>query len=711
MTIKNARSAWMMTCAIVTTSVALSAGEALAQDAELPPIVVEGATLEAKPRKAPKPAPAAEPTQSQSPGQSAGEPVPQSAAEGAVASDGTASDYASDAANTGSAGVEARKLGIPVSVVTGAELKSRQIRNAVDALRSLPGVSVSRSGGGGNLSQVRIRGAEGNHTLVIIDGVEANDTNSGEFDWSNLSADDIERIEVLRGVQSGLYGSRAIGGVINIITRGGKGPLTFRGYAEGGSFNSAAVGGSVSAGNDQGYFSAGLNRYRTDGFNLDPFGSEDDGFERTSFNLRAGASIVQGISVDFNLRRTATVSDFDAFDTNGAYVTARDAANISDATVWLGGGKVTWDMFNGGLTHVVGGNFNYSTFESFDRTDPGVFDNSLYDNERERFYYLGTARFGTPDAFRHIVSGLVEKEDESFTPQAFFTDNQERTRSRTAYAAEYRGEFLDRFFPVASVRYEDNDTFEDFTTWKTGLSVDLREIRLRPHASAGTAVALPGMFEQFGSILNVFVGNPDLVPEESFGWDAGIEFTVVPGVATVDVTYFEADLENEIVGFGNSLINLADPSERRGIEVAARAELMPGLNVGAAYTWLDASDPSGLAEIRRPENAARFDMNYVFDDGRGNLNLETIYTGEALDTRFAAFFASSDIVELKDYWLVNVAASYKVTPGMELYGRVENLLDEDYQEVFGYETAGIAAYAGLRFTYVEEATRAWSEGR
>jgi vitamin B12 transporter len=706
---RNAHCAFAMTCALATAGVGMSAATAVAQEAVLPPVVVEGATLEAKPKAQPSQNSAPKPSQSQPQNQVSGEPVPQSSGEGVQPGPSSSAAGSTDAA--GSGGVEARKIGVPVSVVTGAELKARQIRNAVDALRSLPGVSVSRLGGGGNQSQVRIRGAEANQTLVIIDGVEANDTNGGEFDFSNLSADDIERIEVIRGGQSGLYGSRAIGGVINIVTRGGRGPLTFRGYAEGGSFNTGAVGASVSAGNDAGYFAAGFNRLRTDGFDLDPFGSEDDGFERTTFNLRTGASIVQGISVDFNLRRTATVSDFDAFDTNGAFVTARDAANISDATVWLGGGKITWDMFNGGLTHVIGGTFNYSTFESFDKTDPGIFDNALYDNERERLYYLATARFGATDAFRHIVTGLVEKEDESFTPQAFFSDNLERTRNRTAYAAEYRGEFLDRIFPLASIRHEDNDTFDDFTTWKTALSVDLREVRMRPHASAGTAVALPGMFEQFGTILGTFVGNPNLVPEESFGWDAGVEFTIVPGLATVDVTYFEADLQNEIIGFGNSLINLLGESERRGIEVSSRAEIAKGLVVGAAYTWLDASDPSGLAELRRPENSARVDLNYTFDEGRGNLNLETIYTGEAIDNRFAAMFASVDRVELDAYWLVNAAASYKLMPGMELYGRVENLLDEDYQEVFGFETAGAAAYVGLRFTYVEEATRAWAEGR
>ncbi len=694
-------------------AVVAGTGTATAQETyELPPVVVEGATLDAKTkRQTAQPAPSGAASQ-QATSASASNGGSDDGV-GTLSGDAPAGDTTSG--GTGSGGVEARKLGTPVTVVTGEELKARQIRNAADALRSMPGVAVSSSGSGGSATQVRIRGAEGNHTLVIIDGVEANDTSIGEFDFSNLAADDIERIEVIRGGQSGLYGSRAIGGVINIVTRGGKGPLTFRGRVEGGSFGTRDVAGGVSAGNERGYFSAGYSYRETDGFNIAPLGNEDDGYDRRTFNLRAGVTVADGISLDVNLRNTRTFSEFDAFGfaaPPGVLQTAEDSDNTSETVTWLGGGKLTWDMFGGGLTHVVGGNFNMTTLES---TDP--FSTATYDNERNRFFYLGTARFGsTEQGLRHTLSGLIEKEMESFTPDiAFFTDNEERERERIAYAAEYRGEILDRIFPTASVRHEDNDSFEDFTTWKTGLSVDLREIRLRPHASAGTAVALPGMFEQFGAVLGTFVGNPNLVPEESFGWDAGVEVTLVPGVAVVDVTYFESDLQNEIVGFGDTLINLDDESHRRGIEVAGRFNVTREITLGAAYTWLDASDPTGLAEVRRPEHTARFDVNYVFDHGRGNINLAAIYNGEATDLAFLNLagppFFGSQFVTLDEYWLVNVAASYKLAPGVELYGRVENLLDENYQEVFGFETADVAAYVGMRFTYEEEATRAWSEGR
>jgi vitamin B12 transporter len=720
MDVKNARCALMMTCALVTTGVSGVAATAVAQEVAaqeteiLPAIVVEGAAIDTVARKkpkAPKSAPAAQQTTPPKNQAASTDTSPAIEVE-AVEADATPGQPGTD---NNVAGVTVRKLGTPVSVVTGAQLKAQQIRNAADALRGLPGVTVDSSGGPGQLTQVRIRGAEANQTLVIIDGVEANDTSSGEFDFSNLSAEDIERIEVLRGVQSGLYGSRAIGGVINIVTRGGKGPLTFRGRVEGGSFGTRDVAGNVSAGNERGYFSAGYNLQESNGFNISPFGSEDDGFERRTFNARGGVSIVQGISVDFNLRHSRTIADFDDFGGPPlALQTAIDAENVADANIWMGGGKVTWEMFGGGLTHVVGGNFNSGEFSS-----ESPFFTAVNENDRNRFYYLSTARLDQPDAgLRHVLSGLVEKERETFTPFSGFTDPIERERERVAYAAEYRGEYLDRFFPIASVRHEDNDVFADFTSWKTALSIDLHEIGLRPHASAGTAFALPGMFQQFGFVVGQFVGNPNLVPEESFGWDVGMEFMLVSGRASLDVTYFEANLENEIIGFGNSVINLAGESERKGIEVAARAILMPGLVLSGAYTWLEATDPTGLAQIRRPEHTGRVDLDYAFDNGRGKIHVGAIYNGRAPD---AAFFFDpapapwgtfgSTLVTLDDYVLLNVAASYELMPGVELYGRVENALNEDYQQVFGYETADIAAYAGFRFTYVEEATRAWAEGR
>ena len=214
------------------------------QSTELPPIVVEGATLEA-----PK---AVKKTTSQTSAPVQG---------GTTGTEVTGTGKA-DADSQSSDGVPIEQIGAAVTVVTRKDLENRQIRYAADALRSLPGVEVSQSGGIGNLTQVRIRGAEANQTLVLIDGVEANNPTDGEFDFSNLATADIERIEIIRGPMSGVYGSSAVGGVINIITRGGRGPLTFTARAEGGSFDTGGTTVGMSAGNDKGYFAISYDRAR-----------------------------------------------------------------------------------------------------------------------------------------------------------------------------------------------------------------------------------------------------------------------------------------------------------------------------------------------------------------------------------------------------------------------------------------------------------------
>lgn len=699
---KRARPGGLAAFAVLLSTVSYGAMDAAAQNADevevrLPPVTVQGATLD-------RPKTGARPDAS---GEEAAAPLSQGT--------GSANLWSgSAAAGSQSSGVPIDEIGSAVTVVTGAQLKAQEIRHVADALRSLPGVHVARPGGPGAATQVRLRGAEANHTLVLIDGVEANDTSNGEFDFADLLTDDIERIELIRGGQSGLYGSRAIGGVINITTKGGRGPLTFAARTEGGSFNTRDVAGRVSAGNERMHFAASAQLRKSDGFNFAPIGNEDDPYRQTAFNFKTGMTIADGLTVDLNVRRTSKLLDYDAFTGPlGVLNTAVDAPLQADAVTWLAGGRVNWDMMDGALSHTLFANHYDGNIQNYDKTDvAGTLTTNK--DQRLRFGYQGTVRFDTGLGLRHAVSGLIENERESFTPIGGWNDGEKRERERLAYAGEYRGRFFDRLFPTFSVRHEDNDTFDDFTTWKAAVSVKLPEVGMRPHASVGTAAALPGMFEQFGSALGTFVGNPNLVPEESFGWDAGIEFSLLAGRALVDVTYFKTDLTNEIAGWGNTLINLVGKSERQGVEVSSRVALMPGLVVGGSYTFLEAMEPDGGIEVRRARHSGRLDVNYTFDGGRGNFNIAAMYNGRNQDTaffEFPAFTYHSVRVTLDDYLLVNVAASYKITPGVEVYGRVENAFDANYQEVFGYETAGIGAYAGLRFKYEDPTTLSWAAAR
>lgn len=665
---------------------------------ELPGIVVEGATLEAPP-PAPQRRPVAASTPSPAPSSStaeapAGPPV--EAAEETATDAGPPSDQV--------AGIPRAQLGTAVTVVTGEDLQRQQIRHAADALRSLPGVSVNRTSSPAGLTQVRIRGAEHNHTLVLIDGIEANAGSDGGFDFSDLMTEDIERIEVIRGPQSALYGSNAVGGVVNIITRSGKGPLTVTARAEGGSFGT--FGGAVRAagGSDRAWGALSVQHQDSRGFNIAPEGllGEDDGFRITSLSATAGAMLADNIRLGVNIRRSDKHLDRDdqLSQTRDGHPIASDTLSIYDSTVLLMGADLRWDMLDGDLTHV----FRVTRNET--RRDDVLFiDTPLPDESTDEAYkaaYQLTYRFLTPWLMaKHGVTGLVERGHEQFSARSLF-GSANATRNQTAFAGEWRGEFFDRVFISAGLRHDQNDTFEDFTTWRTALSIPIPELGIRPHASAGTGVKAPTMIEQFGTTAN-FISNPNLKPEESRGWDAGVEFTFLGGRVIFDVTYFEADLTNKIFTefvdcplspFGCAHpINLAGISERRGIETDVRIQILPTLSLGLAYTYLDAVESTGEREIRRPPHALRGDVSYGFDEGRGMVRLAATYNGEMDDDVFGTR------VTLDDYWLVSAAASYKLNPGVEIYGRVENLFDEDYEEVFGFETAGIAAYAGLKWTF------------
>jgi vitamin B12 transporter len=272
---------------------------------------VEGATLE---RRARPPRPT---TESAPAAQASGETGP----------------AAADGQGGGEGGVPIDQIGSAVTVITGEDLRRQQIRYVADALRGQPGVSVTRVGGFGGLTEVRLRGGEANQTLVVIDGVEVNDPTNGAYDFSDLDADDIERIEIIRGPYSGIYGAGAVGGVVNIITRGGRGPAKVTVKTEAGTFDTTTLSARVSGGNDEVWGSASASRIATNGFNVSPFGNEDDEAKLTTFNVKAGAQILPGVVLDFVVRGTNKTAGRDSESGNlGDLTTAVDAPSFLKTT-------------------------------------------------------------------------------------------------------------------------------------------------------------------------------------------------------------------------------------------------------------------------------------------------------------------------------------------------------------------------------------------
>ncbi len=595
-------------------------------------------------------------------------------------------------------GVDADQVGSSVSVVTGKQIEQMQAKHAGDVLRNLPGVSVGQTGIATGVTQVRLRGAEGNHTLVVIDGIVVNTATEGEFDFSNLSAADIEKIEVLRGPQSGIYGSNALGGVIKITTKKGRGPLRATIQAEGGSFGTKAGKVNISGGNEKVFGSLTVDHFNTDGFNLSDEAGDKEGGKRRSVFFNGGVRPLDNLTINFTVRDVQKTGDADedeyVFDPDplksGTDGELEDTTAHYKTDLFLIGTSAKLDTFGGKWVHTLNANkqeTNYTATSQF----YGPFKN---ESEITKISYLSTVKFETPGILNasHTLTGLAEYKDESFINQ----EGEENERNQKSYALQYRSILDGGVSLSASVRHDNNDTFEDFTTWNVNGSWKIAKSGFRIHSNVGTAVVFPGMFEQFGSSALWFTPNADLLPEESFGWDVGVEWQSADKAFKVDVTYFNQDLENEIAynpAFVPTLINLDGTSKREGVELQLTSRIMQNLYLSGAYTYLDAKDADGNEEIRRAPHSAKLNVNYKFADGKGNLNLGVNYNGEAKDYRFAA---TREDVTLDDYVLVSLAGSYKVQPNVELFGRVENLLDADYEEVYGFNTAGVAAYAGVK---------------
>jgi vitamin B12 transporter len=603
------------------------------------------------------------------------------------------------------------EYGRSFSALSAEDIEKRQIAFAADALRALPGVSVNRAGALGNLTQVRIRGAEGNHTLVLIDGIRVSAPENGEFDFAGLIAADIERIEVLRGPQSSLFGSNAIGGVISITTKAGRGGSGGEARAEAGS--DGTLGGSLSLRQETGRiglgFSASLRE--TGGFNTaESSGGEQDGDRNLTLSGRASYALTDTMTLGLTLRSTSRSGDYDDFNFGAAtreeLVTDAPLAHERDelfGALTLKaeslGGRLVHDL-SFGLADMDDGNF-----------DAGVRTTDTTSTRRSARYQASFALDApTLEEADQTLTAAIEWERETFKandPTLVFDPSQLDTQARETVSAvlEYRGSFAEALDVQVGVRHDDNDRFRDTTTWSLGLSYRLPNTTTRLHASAGTGAQNPTLFDQFGFIPGSFVGNPNLAAEKSRGWDIGVEQQVLGGRGTIDVTFFEDRLTDEItaifdpITFESTPVNQAGVSRRKGVEIAGRMDLSDAVQLGFGYTYLDARDPDGSREVRRPMHEVGLDLGYRLPNDRTEVNLALRHVAGQTDFDFTAPAFGGTKIGLADYTAVDVAVEHRLSDTLALTARVNNLFDVRYQEVDGYDTQRITAYAGVKTTW------------
>lgn len=593
--------------------------------------------------------------------------------------------------------VPSAAVGSAATVIDGDDVDARQDRTVGEALREVPGVAVSRSGGDGAYTQVRIRGAEANQTLVLIDGIEVGDpANGSEFDFGDLLAGGIERVEVLRGPQSALWGSDAIGGVVNVVTRRGRGAPEISVEAEAGSFGTARGAASFRAGGDRYHAAVHAAGLHTDGVSAasEKRGNgERDGHSNRTVHVKAGLSPTPNASLDLVGRWTDSEVETDGFVPGVGPV---DADARTNAVRRYHRGSVTLSTLDGRWTHEAGAGLTDSRRKYFqDGAATGVFE-----GEKRKFDYQTNLRFGAGGA-EHALTLAAEREEESVVsasiPASAFLD-VDRDVSHTGYAAEYRLDLLDSIHLSVAGRRDDATLFDDADTYRVTVAYEHRPWGTRLHASRGEGVKNPTIFELFGFAPG-FRGNPDLSPETAAGWDAGIEQALPGGEAILDVTYFETDVENLIQGSGETAVNLPGASRTHGVEFAGTWRASADLTLSGAYTWSAGRDAAGKELVRRPRHVASLNADYTFDvrDRPGRVNVGVDFHGERTDTDFQSFPAAT--VRLGSFTLLKVVAGWRIRPGVEVYARGENLLDSEYEEVLGYGAPGRAIHGGVRATF------------
>jgi len=600
-----------------------------------------------------------------------------------------------EASQLGGVEAKAQTSGSAFSVLTSQQIKERQYRHSGDALRAIPGVHIGTTGGAGGLTQLRLRGSEANNTKVLIDGISVNAPSDGGFDFSTLLAADIERIEVLRGPQSGIYGGNALAGVVNIITKKGGGKPSVSATAEAGSRDTRAFSGNVSTSGDHGYVSLSGAYRETDGFNIASVGNEEDGSRQGTIFARAGIEFTPQFRIDGMLRHQNNKANGDGNGFGaGSDVVTDLRGSTTDRSQNMGHLTASLNLFEGAWLQKFHGEF---------LSDDTGFASPTFSSDstgtRNKFSYLSQFKFDG-NGINHTLSGLIDHTEEDFISTSTFSTTALNKRTQTGYVAQYRLDVMDEFFLNGNLRYDDNDKFKDATTYKIGASYRLPWIDTRFHGSYGKGIKDPTMFELFGFSTN-FIPNPNLKPEESIGWDVGIEQGFFNHQFVIDATYFKADLTDKIgtTGFPSTPINLTGTSKNQGIEVSLAAHPTDNLSLVASYTYTDSRDPDGVLAVRRPFHAASANITYLFAEQKGKVNLELIYKGESDDSDFRTF--PSTRVSVGDSTLVNLSTSYQLTDNIELFSRAENLLDEDYRDVFGYRSTPLSIFGGVRIKLSE----------
>jgi vitamin B12 transporter len=594
-----------------------------------------------------------------------------------------------------------QELGSTFTVITARQLERMQTVMVLDALRTVPDLDVVQTGGAGGQSSVFIRGAKSEHTLLLLDGVEINDpsTPGRSVDLANLAAANIERIEIICGPQSVLYGSDAMGGVIHIISKAGRGKLN--GFLQGGygSFNSFAENAGLSGGNGRANFSLGMTRSDTDGIsaaNKDAGNFEKDGYGATTVSGRLGLDPHRNVHADLVLRYVDSRTDLD----NAGGAGGDDPNSTAAAKQWSARAQARLTLCDGRWEQTVGFSFSRQERNYENGTDddhPFDSDRSLYIGKMLRIDWQHQLRLIKGHALLAGIESEQEQGESDYHSESAWGPYDslfERQAARTlAGYVQDHVRLADGWFVTLGARFDDHDRFGTKATFRIASTCRIRNSGTRIKATYGSGFKAPSLYQLYS-----FYGDEALEPETSSGWDAGIEQSFRGERLILGATYFSNEFE-QMIDFDSvnwKYVNIG-AAKTSGFELSAVAHVGSAWTLSAGYTFTDAEETaSGEDLLRRAKHKANVSASCRFGE-KVDASLDMQYVGRRLDIDYSALPAAR--VALDDYLLVNLALGYELDGRTRLFAAIRNLGNARYEEVLGYGTPGISASAGIKYSF------------